>query len=228
MVKGFCPNRECPNIDILDLGRRCPSCGSELEEVTPREYWRARTIKMMHEREVAVITEIEEAARKSPDEASLVPEAEESEKTPAPEELERIEEVDSALEAAAPDSTKASETDDQPVEFAGETESSEEVVGSGVVGEIEPSGQADLEIVGEERSEETIQQKLEQPESLEPFPAEHGIESPSSALRIITFGAEGGDIGICPYCGLFIKSSDLRRHKLKCRVRNALGIQAGD
>ncbi len=59
------------------------------------------------------------------------------------------------------------------------------------------------------------------------LPVEGGVEHPTSPVRIITFREGGTEIGICPYCGRFVRGSDLARHKLKHRVRNVFGFSDG-
>ncbi len=390
MARGYCPNQECPNIDVLNGERPCPTCGREVKELTPREYWRARTIKMMHAHEIAEIAEIQEVARRALGEASVVPKAQmPEEEAPREEredpveagladsaepltgseeiiggemelvasawEIENVAEVEESLmpeavgaifeeesvehdvqeapgglEATAalelkpiasdyaeeesreepedrsleskdleqteseisehetkpsdasydmmnaerkldgvePESeSEASEEEDRVLEEISEVEDvpfvegllsvaanfqfpeeesaesepryEEEEVPSGEVSEAKeideleeggesPSEPADTELSEWKRSEVLRKESAEEVSPPMDLLVEGDVERPASPVRIITFREGGTEIGICPFCGRFVRGSDLARHKLKHRVRNVFGFQPGD
>ncbi len=391
MGRGYCPNQECPNIDVLDDQRPCPTCGREVKELSPREYWRARTIKMMHAHEIAEIAEIQEVARRAMGEASVVPKAQMPEDAPPRQEqegpveasladsaepligseeiiggeaelvasawqIENVAEVEESLmpEAAgaiseeesveheveeAPGDLKATAVfeleqivsdDAEPEESRGEPEDrsqesedleqtegeisdheikpsdashdlmtsepkldgvepeseseasdeeggvleefsevedvpfvegllsvsanfqspeeesaesepgyEEEEVPSGEVSEAKeidelegegesPGEAADAELSEWKRSEVLRKEAAEEVSPTMDLLVEGNVERPASPVRIITFREGGTEIGICPFCGRFVRGSDMARHKLKHRVRNVFGFQAGD
>ncbi len=398
MARGYCPNQECPNIDVLGTERPCPTCGREVREATPKEYWRTRTIKMMHAHEIAEIAEIQEVARRAMGEASIVPKAQEPESPTVKQEEMGKEEADSVeaeVSAGEPEevlsekdlagadepageleevqypegltetpinsegldlplqslaigemeeimllaeTTEIKEIEPQDklnpesIETAQEQELERQLTaahapedaardmdreasasedstapkGLDETSKVEVSLPASLEQEGEvlenvseveevpfveglldadvahalvegevglsEEGEETDRGGSEEasvaesidrfdgreegseppfevtrPESpvwrrdelvlksvpeeaslIERLPDDGGVERPASAVRIITFREGSTEIGICPYCGRFIRGSDLSRHKLKHRVRNVLGLQGED
>lgn len=394
MARGFCPNHECPNTDVLDTERPCPTCGREVGELTPKEYWRTRTIKLMHSHEIAEIAEIQEVARRALGEASLVPKAQESEDEAARQDQESALDVSSAevtellreseeimgggveaeqvgtvweieevmdveehmvdaagvtsergltepemeapgsaeageaemthegergleelsetpdRESMEPDAAEqkgsdASEEETNPSELLQVEGSSESVseleeperamamveserhtgietlegvseveevpfveglLGAGIdadlmedestrmepmgeeesdtsrqVGEADgvediadvregesPDDAADAELSEWKRSEQVHRESSEEIASPIELPVGGGVERPASPVRIITFREGGMEIGICPYCGRFVRGSDLSRHKLKHRVRKAFGLQGED
>ena len=394
MARGYCPNQECPNTDVLDDARPCPTCGREVKELSPREYWRARTIKMMHAHEIAEIAEIQEVARRTLGEASVVPKVQAAEDAPPSQEQEgpveagladsaepltgseeiiggeaelvgsaweienvatveelmpseaagaiseeesaelEAEETSGGAEATAvepepiskdfgepEDSSEepedrsqesealeqaGSETSDKetepsdashevltsesmregvelesesapseseataneggrvledilevedvsfvegllsvaadfqaPEEESAESERGYEEVPSGEVSEAKeiaelegggelPGEAADAESSEWKRSELLRKESAEEVSAPMEILVEGGMEKPASPVRIITFREGGTEIGICPFCGRFVRGSDLARHKLKHRVRNVFGFQAGD
>jgi hypothetical protein len=116
------------------------------------------------------------------------------------------------------------ETEETP---SGEVSEAQEIA------ELEDRDEAPRESVDEQQTEWKRPEALDR-ESAEEVSAplelsvEGGVERPASPVRIITFREGGTEIGICPYCGRFVRGSDLARHKLKHRVRSALGLQTGD
>ncbi len=353
MARGFCPNQECPHIDFLDTERPCPTCGREAKELTPKEYWRTRTIKLMHTNEIAEIAEIQEVARRVLGEASPVPNVQEPERSSVRQdqegtdevrladlgeplshaeeiedsepqvelvelarEIEEVSQVEGSLAVGAAGETPRGESVQAERAVQVSIEGSETAVERGAISAVKGSSElfpylesesalsetaeregrelseavsvienvfpiegsrgvgADLEDIedewtkrgreegeGTETMEEVSEiQGVEEIEELEGeteaptdawkleltelrsdvsilkgpieevaaperLPNDGGVGRPASAVRIITFREGSMEIGICPYCGLFVKGRDLGRHKLKHRVRNALSLQ---